>query len=61
MSEQDDAKARAIEAERPGWQVWRGVGGTGWYARLVRSSPPIVVRGGGPATLRQAISLREAL
>lgn len=30
----------------PGWYAWRGVPGTGYYARRQNSSPPLVA---GPA------------
>jgi hypothetical protein len=33
----------ALEAELPGWHAWRGVTGL-FYARRVKSSPPIVLR-----------------
>jgi hypothetical protein len=33
-----------IERDFPGWHAWRGVGDTGWYARRVKSSPPVVLR-----------------
>jgi len=55
MSGSDDAEARAIAADNPGWQAWRGVGVTGWYARRPRSSPPIVVKAPTPDALRDAI------
>jgi hypothetical protein len=31
----------------PGWRMWRGIAGL-VYARLLRSSPPVIVRAGGP-------------
>lgn len=33
-----------IHATFPSWQVWKGICGL-WYARLLQSSPPVVVRG----------------
>jgi hypothetical protein len=33
----------ALEDIPPGWHYWRGVSGL-FYARRVRSSPPIVLR-----------------
>jgi len=59
MSE-DRTQARGVEAENPGWQVWRGVGSTGWYARRPLSSPPVVVKAVSAASLREAIAVREA-
>lgn len=38
----------------PGWWVWRGVAGL-LYARLMRSSPPRVVRAESPEALRDEI------
>jgi hypothetical protein len=34
----------AIEREFPGWHCWEGVGDTGFYARRLLSSPPVVLR-----------------
>ena len=43
--------------EFPGWHVWHGVSGS-WYARLPRTSPPVVLKPGGAADLAE---LREWL
>jgi hypothetical protein len=43
-----------IEREFPAWHAWTGVSGL-LYARLPRSSPPVVVRGQDAAELREAI------
>jgi len=56
---EDRAQARAVEADNPGWQAWRGVAGTGWYGRKPRSSPPIVVKAASPDELREAIAARD--
>jgi hypothetical protein len=45
-------------AEFPRWHVWRGVGGL-VYGRLIRSSPPLVVRGEDAVDLRDAIRREE--
>jgi hypothetical protein len=37
--------------EFPNWHVWRGIAGL-IYARRIRSSPPIVVRGTDATDLR---------
>jgi hypothetical protein len=37
--------------EFPGWHVWRGISGLA-YARLRRSSPPVIVRAEDIADLR---------
>ena len=42
--------AEALKAEFPGWEIWQGVNGR-WYARLPRSSPPVV--------LERAVDLAE--
>lgn len=31
-----------------GWRMWRGISGL-VYARLIKSSPPVIFRAGGPA------------
>jgi hypothetical protein len=47
-----------------GWVAWRGVNGL-WYARLPRSSPPLVARAatrrGLPAAVREAAGERARL
>jgi len=45
-------------AELPRWHVWRGVSGL-LYGRLLRSSPPLVVRGEDAVDLRDAIRREE--
>lgn len=50
--------------EFPGWEVWLGVNDL-CYARCLRSSPPVVVRGEDATDLRDAVrrvelSWREA-
>jgi hypothetical protein len=32
----------SIEAEFPGWEVWRGIDGR-WHARIRGATPPIMV------------------
>ena len=45
-------------AELPRWHVWQGVSGL-LYGRLLRSSPPLVVRGEDAVDLRDAIRREE--
>jgi hypothetical protein len=45
-------------AELPRWHVWRGLSGL-VYARLMRSSPPLVVRAEDAVDLRDAIRREE--
>jgi hypothetical protein len=47
-------------AELPNWHVWRGICGL-LYARRLRTSPPVVVRGEDPVDLRDAIRREEGL
>jgi len=54
-----DAALVAVAAEFPGWHPWRGIGGL-VYARLPRSSPPIVVRAHNISTLRIRVALKDA-
>ena len=44
--------------EFPRWHIWRGVSGLA-YARLPRSSPPLVVRAENAAGLRDEIRRAE--
>jgi hypothetical protein len=34
----------ALARRFPRWETWKGVSGR-WYARLLRSSPPVVLQG----------------
>jgi hypothetical protein len=47
-------------AELPAWYVWRGISGL-VYARKLRSSPPLVVRGEDAVDLRDQIRREEFL
>jgi hypothetical protein len=44
----------SIESEFPGWHVWQGVNYL-WYARLEKSSPPVVVMGEDLLDLRDQV------
>jgi hypothetical protein len=44
--------------ECPGWHAWRGVNML-YYARLPKTSPPVVVRGEDPEDLRDMIKAAE--
>lgn len=50
---------KAVEAEFPGWHAWRGVDGRLLYARLPRTSPPVVVRGHNITVLRIRIAVKQ--
>jgi hypothetical protein len=43
-----------VAREFPRWHCWEGVAGM-LYAKLERASPPVVLRGEGPADLRDSI------
>lgn len=47
-------QAGDIETEFPGWEAFRGVNLL-WYARLLLSSPPVVLRGESLTDLRDQI------
>jgi hypothetical protein len=49
-----DATPEDLEGEFPGWHCWRGIAGL-WYARLLSSSPAVVVRSADPTGLRDSI------
>jgi hypothetical protein len=54
-----DAALAAVAAEFPGWHPWRGIAGL-VYARLPRSSPPVVVRAHNITALRIRVALKDA-
>ena len=43
-----------VARDYPRWHCWAGISGL-FYARLLRSSPPVVVRGEDAADLRDSI------
>lgn len=43
-----------LEHEFPGWHVWLGVSSL-WYARRMRSSPPVILGAANLAELRTVI------
>jgi hypothetical protein len=42
----------------PGWEAWRGVSGL-FYARRLRTSPPVIVRAATPGDLATKITEQE--
>ena len=48
-----------VAREHPRWRCWEGVSGL-LYARLLRSSPAVVVRAGDPTELHDSIQRAEA-
>ena len=48
-----------VERDHPGWHAWAGVIPHLYYARKVRSSPPMVVRATTPEGLPAAIESAE--
>ena len=50
----------ALVRRFPRWEAWKGVSGL-WYARWLRSSPPVVVRGEDLTDLADQIRRAEAL
>ena len=51
-----DAQIRAIGAEFPGWEAWQGLVNGLWHARLIGSTPPVMVHGNSAADIREAIA-----
>ena len=43
-----------VQEEFPGWHVWQGVAGM-WYARRLKSSPPVEFRAHNLTALRERI------
>ena len=56
---QDEPDWWPYSSELPNWHVWRGIAGL-VYARRVRSSPPVVVRGEDALDLRDQIRRAES-
>jgi hypothetical protein len=54
-----DPLAALRDSLPPGWECWTGVAGL-LYARLPRSSPPIVLRAGSAEELAARIREHEA-
>ena len=54
-----DPAVAEIEADYPGWHVWRGPGGL-WYARRPMSSPPVVRRARILSVLRMRVAVKDA-
>jgi hypothetical protein len=58
----DDQRARAladVDRDYPGWHAWPAVLAGLLYARRPNSTPPLVVRSGSIAGLREAIENAE--
>jgi hypothetical protein len=50
-------KAQAIMDDYPAWAVWIGINSI-WYARLLNSTPPVILREGTAEELRDALGAR---
>jgi hypothetical protein len=44
-----------LENSFPGWHLWEGIGGDMYYARRLRSSPPITLRAESLDELRELV------
>ncbi len=53
-----DEQIRAISQEFPGWEAWQGLINGLWHARLIGSTPPVMVHGESPGDLREQIRSR---
>ncbi len=53
-----DAQIRAIGEEFPGWEAWQSLVNGLWHARLVGSTPPVMMHGESPEDLREQIRAR---
>jgi hypothetical protein len=56
--EDRDRQIRAIGDEFPGWEAWQGLVNGLWHARLVGSTPPVMVHAESPEELREQIRFR---
>jgi hypothetical protein len=50
-----DAQIRAIGEQYPGWEAWQSLVNQLWHARLIGSTPPVMVHGESPDDLREQI------
>jgi hypothetical protein len=50
----------ALARRFPRWETWKGVSGR-WYARLLRSSPPVVLQGEDAQDMADQIMRADAL
>jgi len=50
----DGLRCQLLEHEFPGWHAWVGVRGV-WYARRLKTSPPVTLRDAAPGGLRAQI------
>ena len=55
-----DSELAALVRQHPRWEAWKGVSGL-FYARWLRSSPPVVVQGESPEDLADQINRAERL
>jgi len=53
-----EAQIRAIGEEFPGWEAWQGLINGLWHARLIGSTPPVMVHGESAEELREQIRFR---
>ncbi len=60
MAGRDD-HIRAIAEEFPGWEAWQGLVNGLWHARLLGTTPPVMVHAESPGELRELIRLRQRL
>ena len=51
-----DSVAEQIMADFPGWEVFPNAGH--WYARWLKTSPPVILRAASLSALRVQIALR---
>jgi hypothetical protein len=54
-----DDRETALRREHPGWDIWHGVASL-CYARLRKSSPPVIVRAHNWTVLAERIRIKEA-
>jgi hypothetical protein len=55
-----EQQAAAIAAEFPGWEAWQGLNGL-WHARILGSTPLVMIHDESPDGIREQIRDRPAM
>jgi hypothetical protein len=54
MNDSEPLRA-AFAAQHPGWETWQSIKGGQWHARLVGSTPPVMLHDDTPEGLGEQI------
>jgi len=53
-----DRQIKAISAQFHGWEAWQSLDGQ-WHARVIGTTPPVMVHGASADDVREQISERQ--